>query len=302
MARAVVGPHSAMPGTEATPPRWDLEGMRAAGHVVSGVDFYTKIWANQGGTGSSFRWIDRIWHGHREALCHAVCPPAVTDAGVYVLHPGLIEAACQVLHGSAEIETVASIEEGLTTYVPFSIDTFTVYRAAGDHRGVWCHARLRELVSDHVVADLTLLDAEGEELATVKGFTLRPITRAMVVAHLNPSNQMREPRDETGLSMLPVRHDPAPLLQGEAVVAYLRRKCADLSGYAEAEFADDRGLIEQGIDSLSALRLANALARDLGRSVPARDILLCDSLRQLADAVCAAGATTGGRDKHQADG
>ena len=49
-----------------------------------------------------------------------------------------------------------------------------------------------------------------------------------------------------------------------------------------AEFADDAGLIERGFDSLSATRLAWDLQRAYGRTVPAYDLLDCDSLHALA--------------------
>jgi hypothetical protein len=109
--------------------------------VVSGADFYARIWANQGGTGSSFRWIDRIWQGERQALCRAVAPPDVIDASAYALHPGLIEAACQVLHCCGDIETTTTVESGVT-FVPFSVDVFELSRALPSHAEAWCHAQL----------------------------------------------------------------------------------------------------------------------------------------------------------------
>ena len=55
--------------------RWDLETIRAScERRVSGAEFYANVWANQGGTGSSFRWIESIWQGDRVALCRAACP------------------------------------------------------------------------------------------------------------------------------------------------------------------------------------------------------------------------------------
>jgi hypothetical protein len=65
----LLGRACAHDGSSPASARWDLAAMQdASTRVVSGEDFYARIWANQGGTGSSFRWIDRIWQGERRAL------------------------------------------------------------------------------------------------------------------------------------------------------------------------------------------------------------------------------------------
>ena len=265
--------------------RWDLAAMREAStRIVSGADFYARIWANQGGTGASFRWIDTIWQGERQALCRAVAPPDVTDAAAYALHPGLLEAACQALHCCGEVETTSSVESGVTL-VPFSVDAFELSDARPSHAEAWCHARLRELTRDQVVGDLTILKASGEVVASLTGFCLRPITRNAVMAAASVNG--RGPL----AGRAPGERSRGPLVHGEApdlaqVVAFLRQRCAELSGYPEAEFPDDGNLVERGIDSLSAMRLANDLARVYGRAVSARDVLISDSLQALATALC----------------
>jgi amino acid adenylation domain-containing protein len=265
--------------------RWDLAAMRdASTSVVDGADFYERIWANQGGTGSSFRWIDAIWQGEREALCRAVAPPGVTDAAAYALHPGLLEAACQVLHCCGEIETATTVERGVTL-VPFSVDSFAMSGALPSHAQAWCHARLRERTRDQVVGDLTILGASGEVVATLTGFCLRPITRDAVMAAASDTGRVPSPfvgRDPAVVA--PAFH--AGALDPAHVVAFLRQRCAELSGYPETAFSDDGSLIERGIDSLAAMRLANDLGRTYGRSVSARDLLASDSLQALATALC----------------
>jgi acyl carrier protein len=72
------------------------------------------------------------------------------------------------------------------------------------------------------------------------------------------------------------------VLEPAHVVAFLRRRCAELTGYPEAEFSDDASLIERGVDSLAAMRLAWDLQRAFGRTVPAYDLLDSDNLRALA--------------------
>jgi 3-oxoacyl-(acyl-carrier-protein) synthase/acyl carrier protein len=279
----LLGRASAHGGSVPASARWDLAAMRdASTGVVVGADFYSRIWANQGGTGSSFRWIDTIWQGERQALCRAVAPPDVTDASSYALHPGLIEAACQVLHCCGDIETATTLKSGVT-FVPFSVDVFELSRALPSHAEAWCHARLRELSKGQVVGDLTILTATGDVVATLTGFRLRPITRDAVATAASATAAL-----SSALSGWTSDESlPAPLVEGEVleaahVVAFLRRRCAELSGYPEAAFSDDAGLIERGFDSLSAMRLAWDLQRVFGRTVPAYDLLDGDNLHALA--------------------
>jgi len=282
----LLGRASAHEASVPAPVRWDLAAMRdASARVLSGSEFYSRIWANQGGTGSSFRWIDRLWQGERQALCRAVVPPDVTDASAYALHPGLIEAACQVLHCCGEIETTTTLQNGVT-YVPFSVDVFELPGALPSHAEAWCHAQLRELAKGQVTGDLTILTASGDVVAMLTGFRLRPITRDAVETAASAAG--RVPSALSGgrpeeRSPPPVVHDG--VLEMAHVIAFLRRRCAELSGYPEAAFADDAGLIERGFDSLSAMSLAWDLQRAYGRTVPAYDLLDCDSLHELATRV-----------------
>lgn len=267
--------------------RWDVGGMRAnATRTLTGSDFYTRIWANQGGTGSSFRWIDGIWQGDRNAVCRTVCPAGVTDAAQYRLHPGLIEAACQVLHCCGDIETVDSIEHGGVTWIPFSIDAFVLHGPIATHQEAWCHARLRQRTAHQVVADLTVLNSSGEIVATFEGFCLRQITRAAVVT----ATSVPALQSAAGHELLPVRSPSMALLEIDvtSVVHYLREKCATFSGYRLEDIDAHRGFVELGLDSLAAMRLSNHVTRDLGRSVAVRDILATTSLESLASRICSA--------------
>ena len=180
--------------SSAVPMRWDLAAIQAScERRVSGTEFYANVWANQGGTGSSFRWIESIWQGDRVALCRAVCPAEITDRSAYRLHPGLVESACQVLHCCGAIETADMLAGGIT-YVPFSVDAFTLHDVTASHGEMWCHARLHELTRESIVADLTILTSSGEVVASLSGFCLRPITREAVAGAAATRNEPQRDR------------------------------------------------------------------------------------------------------------
>lgn len=264
----------------------DIDALRARCPVqVTGGEFYARIWANQGGTGSSFRWIDTIWQGEREALCRTVRPAAVRDAADYVLHPGLIEAACQVLHCCGAIETRETIERGGQTWVPFAVDAFSVGASRPAGESAWCHARLRSLGPEGVVGDLAILAGDGTTMAMLEGFCLRPITRAAV----------RALQDEAAMAARPgidandgeIRAAPAAGVDPAAILSYVRRRCAELSGHPVESIDAAVGFVALGLDSIAAVRLANDLDRAFGRYVPAVRILAAPSLRSLADVIAA---------------
>jgi acyl transferase domain-containing protein/aryl carrier-like protein len=260
---------------------WDLEAIRAAStQSISGRELYSKIWANHGGTGSSFRWIDSVWQGNRVALCRAKRPRTVTNVSRYRLHPGLVEAACQVLHCCGEIETAAGPESSGATYVPFSVDALSLTGAAATHDEAWCHARLRELTTENVIADLTILSSSGEVVAQLDGFCLRQISRAAVIDRPQESSTAY-PGSHFG-SAEPSR--PLPI-SAHDVALYLRRRCAELTGHVESELRLDVGFAALGLDSIAAMRLSNQMLRDLGRTVHLGQILTCSNLLALAEAI-----------------
>ncbi|MGB7946581.1 MAG: beta-ketoacyl synthase N-terminal-like domain-containing protein [Candidatus Binatia bacterium] len=254
---------------------------------LSGHEFYSSIWANQGGTGSAFRWIESIWQGDREALCRAVCPTGIVDASKYRLHPGVIEAACQLLHCCEIIETDESIQQTGATYVPFSVDAFSLFDVKASHDQAWCHARLYEHSPDDVVGDLSILNGSGELVARLDGFRLRTITCEAV----DPASART--KTQTADRARQVNKRPASgggldkrSLGYEELVSYLQRRCAELSGYPESEIPIDTGWLQMGLDSIVAMILSNGLRRDFDLAVPVSQILTSTSIKALARAIC----------------
>jgi amino acid adenylation domain-containing protein len=275
----------------------DLAAIKVrSNNVISGEDFYARIWANQGGTGSAFRWIASIWRGDREALCHAVCPAGIIDAANYRLHPGLVEAACQVLHCCATIETHEAMEETGVTYVPFSVDAFRVFDVAMNHEDAWCYARLRDASRESVVADLSILTVSGQVVASLEGFCLRQITAEAVRASLALIGAQTPERT---MQLIPSRAaanvSGSSMPDEKEMLRYLQSKCAEFSGYSASEIRLDAGFAELGLDSIVAAMMSNQILRDFGRRITLGQILASRSVESLAGEICRAGAEGAGR-------
>jgi acyl carrier protein len=257
----------------------------AAVATVSGGQFYEHIWANQGGTGSAFRWIRQLWHRGAEALAQTQAPAFITMPQGYRLHPGQIEAACQVLHACGQIETAAGVEREGVTFVPFSVDRLVVPAPTSTDSAVWCHARLLDRSADSVRADLTLIDSNGRLHAAIEGFTLRPIGRdalsPVAARNANATNQL----ELQALMPAPIKPMKAQRPMAGAVdglLDYLLQQLSEISGHPNAELVAERSFIELGMDSLMAVILINRLRRDLGSIVTVATILQSASIRALA--------------------
>jgi len=275
-------------------PTIDLNAIKArCARLLSRSEFYSRIWANQGGTGSAFRWIETIWQGNREALCRAVCPVTILDAASYRLHPGLIEAACQVLHCCATIETEEQLRQNSTTFVPFSLDVLSLYGVKATYEQAWCYAQLREHNENNVLADLSIMNNSGELVAQLEGFRLRPITQQGLAASLQRVAIHADGKLIPDSLPGPMDGIDKAALTLQQVVNYLQAQCAELSGYPETAIFRDRGFMAMGLDSLVAMILSNRIRQNFGCAVSATQILLSVSIESLAQIICARGSETG---------
>jgi acyl transferase domain-containing protein len=272
--------------TPATP-TMDLGAIKArCTRELSRGQFYSKIWANQGGTGSAFRWIESIWQGDHEAVCLAACPTSVADAANYRVHPGLIEAACQVLHCCAAIETEEALQQSGMTFVPFSVDVLSLFEVTASHSQAWCYAQLREHSNDNVLADLSVLNASGELVAQLVGFRLRPITQQAVGASTQRGSMRPYRQPQPSSTPGPAVDVGNSVDSVQATVRYLQAQCAELSGYPESAIHSDQGFMAMGLDSLVAMVLSNRIRHDFGCAVSASQILMSASIESLARLIC----------------
>jgi acyl transferase domain-containing protein/7-keto-8-aminopelargonate synthetase-like enzyme/acyl carrier protein len=111
---------------------------------------------------ASFRWVENLWLGSREALAELRLPETIGNMEGYRLHPALIDACFQVAGATLVKEAV---EE---TLLPFSVKTMRQERAAAGTTW-WCHAGR----TGETTWDIVLLDSAGGVIAAMEGFEMR---------------------------------------------------------------------------------------------------------------------------------
>ncbi|MGB5709196.1 MAG: beta-ketoacyl synthase N-terminal-like domain-containing protein [Arenicellales bacterium] len=259
-----------------------------ASQILSGDEFYTSVWGNAAGTGKVFRWIDKIWKGDGVALAQTRIPEDANDKHYYRIHPGLIEAAFQVLHCCKTFETSETVTKGGVIYVPFSIAEFFCYPVDSEIGEIWCYATLRKFDVDNVFADLCLSDGGGRVIAKMVRLCLRKLTREKVTKRASKGPHVIELRDQTKTPNLEktaaerrLGDLSASLIDAKAeervpmLLMYFREQWKQVSGFSESEFKFDSCLLDLGFDSLMAVMLANRIKTALGVTL-SLDALLSD--------------------------
>ncbi|MEV5651261.1 amino acid adenylation domain-containing protein [Nocardia sp. NPDC052254] len=220
---------------------------------LSGHEFYRDVWVPGLDTGNSFHWIDTIWRGDNEALCRTVRPDDVVT-GPEPVHPGLVEAAFQVLNSCWKYDNDA-LRAQENIYVPFSIDRY--YFGGGRTEGpLWIHARLiggHEAGDDAFTAQIRMYSTSGELVVAVDGFESRRIGRAQVeraLAHKSADVTHEQQWVRTGAATDTAAAQPVSLLVVDDRADRLRRFGAIAQEYgieAVTVLADGATPAERGV-------------------------------------------------------
>ena len=119
--------------------------------------------------GPMFQSIEGLWLGRGEVIAEIALPRELErDLGRYHLHPVLLDASFQALLAAALGNGSDNRVFGGNLYLPVQISRVAYYSAAGSR--IWCHGRIREMNSLHLIGDIQLLDEAGNLLADVRGF------------------------------------------------------------------------------------------------------------------------------------
>ncbi|MET8765927.1 SDR family NAD(P)-dependent oxidoreductase [Streptomyces sp. NPDC004658] len=119
--------------------------------------------------GPAFRGLKRAWRGEGEIFAEVVLPEALrAEAGRYLLHPALLDAALHTLLPGV-------VDEAGRARLPFAWSGVTLHAVGATA------LRVRLTVSDQesetLEASLTVADGTGASVASVDGLTLRPLSQ-----------------------------------------------------------------------------------------------------------------------------
>lgn len=148
----------------------DLDSLKAAmgEPVVAAAATYASFEAQGLGYGPAFRGLRQTWRRDGEALGEVRLPQEAGLAAGYGLHPALLDACLQTT-----LEAVPVPARKRKTFLPVGVAQLRFHRPAGDR--VYSHVCIREISTESLVADISLLDDEGAEIAVLKGFRCRAV-------------------------------------------------------------------------------------------------------------------------------
>ncbi|GLF93266.1 type I polyketide synthase [Streptomyces yaizuensis] len=193
--------------------------------------FYAR-WAGRGHRyGPAFRGLRAAWrHGDEYRAEIALDDERRTEAGRFVLHPALLDAALHAV-------LLARDDAGATgdgMLLPFVWSGVSVFATGAST------ARVQVVPRDESTVTLRLTDASGAPLAVVESLTWRPMTASALagttpvvrealfrVAWRAPRADSRYEEPGHGTTPLPEVLDAAALGSGEAVLERLRARLAD---------------------------------------------------------------------------
>ena len=189
--------------------------------------------------GPAFQGLRRVWQGEHEVHAEVELPEAVrAEAGAFVLHPALLDAA---LHAVAFLPGV----EGL----PFA------WRGVSVHAAGAGALRVRLTRTGENTVALAVADEAGAPVATVEGLALRAVADA--------GGPAREP--VFGLDWEPLEHAPAGTVDSVRVIR--RTPTDDPRGPVLAALAELRDWAESGDPGPVVVVTRGAVAVDPDDSV-----------------------------------
>ncbi|HET9171125.1 MAG TPA: acyltransferase domain-containing protein, partial [Actinospica sp.] len=242
--------------------------------------------------GPAFRGLRRVWRRGRDEVFAEISLPdgARQDAGRFGLHPALLDAALRAAGGGL-------VAEG-QVWLPFAWNGFELLAAGA------ADLRVRLASAGPNTITMTLADGAGDLVAELDSLVLRPAPTAAGEAAARPEKARRAPRRrqrptasaaDTGpdLSELDLLSDAE---RAQAYADLVRAHVAEVLRFASpGAVAMDRGFLDQGMDSLTAVELRNQLGTTLGERLPAT--LIFDYPTPDALAAYLAGRASGGSDR-----
>ncbi|TVL91469.1 type I polyketide synthase [Streptomyces sp. SAJ15] len=144
------------------------------GRRLDGADFYTAMRESGAELGDGFRRLGELTRREGELLIRMVPPPHDGGDGPFLLHPGLVDACVQAV---VALAWSARPDAELGVRVPIRLDALRFHKEPPS-APLWCRVREHPEQSpdgDTVVADVLLLDDDGEAVLRLDGLWVRRV-------------------------------------------------------------------------------------------------------------------------------
>ncbi|WP_435103801.1 amino acid adenylation domain-containing protein [Arhodomonas sp. AD133] len=164
----------------------DLAAIRTrCGQVHEGSRCYAAFERMGFAYGTSFRVIETLAEGEREVLAALRLPASRTaDAGDYVFHPSLFDAALQT---AGWLALATGDGESDATYFPFSLGSVRVFAELPEALHAYATPSRQPAAPDSIVFDVLLVDGDGHAVAAIDAFTLRARTASEEIHAFEPT-------------------------------------------------------------------------------------------------------------------
>lgn len=156
------------------PPRLDVSGLQAQMQrgSLGTAEVYAAFDAMGLRYGPAHQAVQRVHQGEGQVLARLELPELLrAQAGLYVLHPSLLDGALQAAIGLMDGDTRARL--------PFAVDVVRVFAACPPVAWVWLRQAAGS-AGDDVVSklDIDLCDADGVVCVQMRGFSARALAPA----------------------------------------------------------------------------------------------------------------------------
>jgi acyl transferase domain-containing protein/acyl-CoA synthetase (AMP-forming)/AMP-acid ligase II/predicted O-methyltransferase YrrM len=128
-------------------------------HRSPGTTFYATQRQRHIHLGTSYQWIQTLWHNNNLTIAHLQPPLPQTALNGYQLHPGLIDASFGLLL------TAATTTD---TFMPFHIDRVQFHHLPlyGD---MWGICQIHTASHEELIGDVVIVDQQGNVILTLTG-------------------------------------------------------------------------------------------------------------------------------------